>query len=85
MNYPLPSDLQERIQAQLIDGRYATEEDVLREAITSLEQREKGLSKLREMVREAEEDVATDRVGPFDRAAIKEDLRARLAERGIVD
>jgi antitoxin ParD1/3/4 len=85
MNYPLPPDLLQRIEAQLASGGFASEEDVLREAIEALERRQCGLQKLREMVAVAEEDVAAGRVGKFDRSEIKRDVRDRLAERGITD
>jgi len=83
MNYPLPADLQQRIDAQLALGGFAGPEDVLREAIDALERRQRGLVGLRSMVAVAEEDVAAGRVGPFDRAAMKREVRDRLAERGI--
>jgi hypothetical protein len=40
---------------------------------------------LREMVAVAEEDVAAGRVGSFDRDRIKQEIRNRLADRGISD
>jgi putative addiction module CopG family antidote len=76
---PLPADLQHRIQAQLATGAFSSEEEVLREAIESLERRQRGLNQLREMVASAEDDVAVGRVGVFDRDGIKRDVRARLA------
>ena len=76
MTYPLPADLQDRISAQLATGAFSSEEDVLRQAIDTLKRRQRGLSKLQEMVAVAEEDVAAGRVGPFDREAIKRDVRA---------
>lgn len=82
---PLPTDLQHRIQAQLATGAFSSEEEVLREAIDSLERRQRGLNQLRQMVAAAEVDVAAGRVGVFDREGIKRDVRARLAERGITD
>jgi Arc/MetJ-type ribon-helix-helix transcriptional regulator len=85
MNYPLSADLQQRIDAQLAAGGFATEEDVLREAMETLERRQRGLAQLREMVAEAEEDVAAGRVGTFDRDKIKREVRSRLADRGIRD
>jgi Arc/MetJ-type ribon-helix-helix transcriptional regulator len=85
MHYQLPSDIQNRIDIQLATGAFANEEQVLREAIEALERRQHGLQKMREMVAIAEEDVAAGRIGAFDRSDIKRDVRARLAEQGIVD
>jgi len=85
MNYPLPDDIQHRIEAQLASGSYSCEEDVLREAIDALERRQRGLMQLREMVAVAEEDVAAGRVGSFDRERIKQEVRNRLADQGISD
>jgi Arc/MetJ-type ribon-helix-helix transcriptional regulator len=85
MRYSLPADIQVRIDAQLASGAFANEEDVIREAIGTLERRQQGLKNLREMIAVAEEDVAAGRVGAFNRDALKQDVRKRLAERGIVD
>ena len=85
MRDSLPPDLQQRIAAQLANGGFASEEDVLREAIDALERRQRGLKQLREMVAVAEDDVAANRVGTSDRRDIKQDVRNRLAERGISD
>jgi Arc/MetJ-type ribon-helix-helix transcriptional regulator len=83
MNQSLPADIQQRIDAQLASGGFASEEDVLREALESLERRQHGLRQLREMVAVAEADVAASRVGVFDREGIKRDVRKRLADEGI--
>jgi antitoxin ParD1/3/4 len=83
MNTSLPVDIQQRIDAQLATGVFASQEEVLREALDGLERRQRGLSRLREMVAEAEEDIAAGRVGTFDRDEIKRDVRERLAARGI--
>ncbi len=85
MNYPLPADLQQRIEAQFALGGFASEEDVLREAIAALESRQSGLQQLRAMVAAAEVDVAAGRTGKFNRDEVKQDVRNRLAEQGIRD
>jgi Arc/MetJ-type ribon-helix-helix transcriptional regulator len=85
MTGPLPADLQRRIDAQLATGAFKSEEDVMREAIETLERRQRGLEQLRAMIAIAEEDVANGRVGPFDRDAMKRDIRARLLREGITD
>jgi len=85
MNQSLPADIQQRIDAQLASGGFASEEDVLREALESLERRQHGLRQLREMVAVAEADIAASRVATFDRDDIKRDVRARLADKGITE
>jgi putative addiction module CopG family antidote len=85
MDFTLPNDLQQRIDAQLAGGGFASAEEVLREAIGALERRQRGLAQLQTMVAVAEEDVAAGRVGPFDREATKREVRERLAERGICE
>jgi putative addiction module CopG family antidote len=79
----LPIDIQQRIEAQVASGEFASEEEVLREALEALERRQRGLAQLRDMVAAAEEDVAAGRVGVFDREDIKRDIRERLEKRGI--
>jgi Arc/MetJ-type ribon-helix-helix transcriptional regulator len=83
--YHFPPDIQQRVRAQLQTGQFETEDDVLREAIDSLEKRQRGLQQLREMVREADEDIAAGRVGPFNADDTKRAVRQRLEEHGITD
>ena len=85
MHYQFPSDIQQRVQAQIETGPFETEDDVLREAIDTLERRQHGLRKLQEMVREADEDIAAGRVGPFDADKTKAAVRERLQSQGIKD
>ena len=83
MPYHFPPDIEERVRAQLESGQFQTEDDVLREAIDSLEKRQHGLRELQDMVREADEDVAAGRVGPFDADETKVAVRKRLEAAGI--
>ena len=85
MSYELPPDLEERIKAQIETGQFETEEDVLREALDTLEKRQRGLQKLRQMVQEADDDIAAGRVGPFDAEETKRAVRQRLSQHGITD
>jgi len=85
MNYSLPTDIQQRIDAQIASGAFASDEDVLREAIGTLERRQLGLKQLQEMMAVAVEDVSSGRVGAFDRDDTKRNVRNRLAEQGIVE
>ncbi len=85
MQYDFPSDIQQRVQAQIESGSFKTEEEVLREAISTLERRQCGLRKLQDMVREGDEDIAAGRVGLFDADKTKATVRERLRARGIED
>lgn len=85
MSYQLPPDLQQRVRAQLESGEFETEEDVLREAMDALERRGRGLEELRQMVRQADDDLAAGRVGPFDADQTKRSVRERLSRQGITD
>jgi Arc/MetJ-type ribon-helix-helix transcriptional regulator len=85
MPYHFPADLERRIRAQIENGAFETEDAVLREAIDTLERRQKGLARLQGMVREAEEDILQGRVGPFNAEETKRSVRARLEAHGIGD
>jgi Arc/MetJ-type ribon-helix-helix transcriptional regulator len=85
MNWLLPSDIQDRVDAQLALGTFGSAEDVLREAMDALERRQNGLDQLRQLVAIAEGDVSSGRVGSFDRDDIKSSVRRRLSDRGIGD
>ena len=56
---------------------------MLREAIDTLEKRQRGLRELRDKVSEADADIAAGRIGPFDPKETKSAVRKRLAEHGI--
>ena len=83
MPYRFPADIEERVRAQIEAGRFATEDDVLREAIDTLEKRQRGLRQLQEMVRAADGDIAAGRVGPFHAEETKVAVRQRLQASGI--
>ena len=85
MPYQLPSDIEERVRAQIDSGQFETEADVLREAIDTLEKRQRALGSLRDMVREADEDIAAGRVGPFRAEETKSAVKKRLEAHGTSD
>jgi putative addiction module CopG family antidote len=85
MSLELPPDLEDRIKAQIESGQFETEEDVLREALDSLEKRQRGLREVRQMIQEADDDVAAGRVGQFDAEETKRAVRDRLRQHGITD
>ncbi len=85
MPYQLPLDIQQSIQAQIASGEFASEDEVLREAMATLERRQRGLQQIRQMVAEADDDIAAGRIGGFDAAETKRAVRERLARQGIVE
>ena len=85
MPYQFPPDIERRVRAQIESGQFENEDDVLREAIDTMEKRQRGLRELQDMVREADADIAAGRVGPFDADATKRAVRQRLEEHGITN
>jgi putative addiction module CopG family antidote len=85
MNFSLPHDIADRIQAQFATGHFTSEVQVLREALEALERRQTSLAKLRSMVDEAEAEVQAGQIGTFDVDDIVRDVRRRLAENGVTD
>lgn len=83
MPYQLPADVEQRVREQIKSGAFQTEDEVLREAIDTLEKRQRGLRTLREMVREADEDIAAGRVGPFNADETKKAIKKRLEAHGV--
>ncbi len=84
MRYHFPPDIEQRVRAQLENGEFETEDDVLREAIDSLEKRQRGLREIQGMVRQADDDIAAGRVGPFNPEETKNAVRKRL-QAGEID
>ena len=64
MAYQLSADLEVRVKAFLKDGQYETEDDVLREAMTTLEQRREEAETMAS-IRRGLEDEAAGRMRPF--------------------
>lgn len=52
MSYTFPSDLQKIIDARLTAGQYASEDDVLRDALRALSEEDEDLQAVREAVAE---------------------------------
>jgi putative addiction module CopG family antidote len=80
MGYQFPPDIQERVQAQIASGVFQSEDEVLREAIETLEHRQRGLAELQAMVREADADVEAGRVGYFDVSQTMARVNARVVK-----
>lgn len=85
MTHQIPADLQQRIDAQIESGEFASADAVLREALDTLEKRQRGLKELRQMIQKADNDIAAGRVGPFDAEQTKRAVRERLSQHGIAD
>jgi Arc/MetJ-type ribon-helix-helix transcriptional regulator len=85
MPYQFPSDIQKSVQAQIASGEFETDDEVLREALATLASRQRGLQQLRQMVADADGDIAAGRVGSFDPEKTKRAVRERLKQQGIVD
>lgn len=83
--FTVPSDLEERIKKQIDTGVFADGHEVLREALDTLEHRQRSMRKLREMIDEADEAIANGRVGVVDRDELKREVREMLAKDGITD
>ena len=72
--------------AEIVEGcQFKSEDDVLREAMATLESRQRGLEQLRRMVREADNEIEAGRVGLFDAEETKRAVRERLSRQGIID
>jgi putative addiction module CopG family antidote len=83
MQYAFPSDLRNRIEAQLALGMYTNEDEVIREAIDSLEKRQQGLHKLRQMVQTAEGEVVAGFADSFNADTTKDAVRQSLLRSGV--
>jgi Arc/MetJ-type ribon-helix-helix transcriptional regulator len=86
MPYQLPADISERVQACVAGGNYRSEDEVLRDALDALEQREQ--EKLRRWNEGNAIAMEQSRQGlskPLDDDAVLSRLRARLAAEGITD
>ena len=86
MHYQFPTDISQRLQAFIAGGSYRSEEEVLREALDALEQRE--LEKLERWHDGNAIAIEQSRLGfsmPLDDAAVLSRLRERLAAEGIAD
>jgi len=82
MAIQIPPDVEDRIRAQLHRGAFSSEIDVIWEALDTLEKRQAGLESLKQMVAEADAQIANGRIDLFDRERTKQTLRERLASNG---
>jgi Arc/MetJ-type ribon-helix-helix transcriptional regulator len=86
MSYEFPPDVQQLIQQHLASGAYASADDVLRDAMGALDQRElEKFARWSERNRLAIEQSRAGLSKPLDDARILARLRERLAREGILD
>lgn len=86
MHYQFPADICQRLEACIAGGRFANEDDVLRNALDALEEREqKTLERWHEGNAVALEQSRRGLSKPLDDDVVLSRLRARLAAEGIVD
>ena len=81
----LPTDIHQSIQAQLASGMFTSVDDVLRQAMDTLEKRQTSLGSLQRMVSVADDELQAERSGPFDSEQTKSAVLQRLNQMGIVE
>ncbi|MEQ8788477.1 MAG: hypothetical protein RIC55_19360 [Pirellulaceae bacterium] len=85
MSYEFPADIRERLLARMEGGVYASEDDILREAMDALDQVEQDRrTRWEERNRLAEEQSRQGLSRPLDDDEVLRRLRARLANEGIL-
>jgi antitoxin ParD1/3/4 len=76
MGYTFPPDLDQLVREQMADGSYASEDDLLRDALSALAERRADLAAIRAGI----EDMHRGRVRPSEE--VFDDVRARLPHGG---
>ena len=83
MSYQFPPDIDQRVKARMTDGAYQSEDDVLREAMDALEQREQDkLHRWQERNQLAMEQSRLGLSKPLDLEAVLGRVEQRLAQQG---
>src|SRR5215210_4920267 len=89
MDVSLPPELERFVQEQVSHGHFATEEEVVCEALRLLQRNEQldrlKLEELRQLVAVGLEQAERGEVAPLDMAAIRAEGRRRLAQQGDGD
>lgn len=80
MTYQFSDDVSALIQAQIATGHFASEDDLIRQALDALERRKSSLSNLQALVLEADDDIAAGRVGQFNLDQTMAAIESRLAK-----
>jgi Arc/MetJ-type ribon-helix-helix transcriptional regulator len=81
----LPADIHQRVQAQLASGMFTSVDDVIRQAMDTLEKRQTALGSLQKMVSVADDEIQAGKSGLFDNEKTKATVRQRLNQVGIVE
>jgi Arc/MetJ-type ribon-helix-helix transcriptional regulator len=84
MHYEIPTDIRERLKARLDEGAYQSEDDVLRDAMDALDQRE--LDRVTRWNERNQLAIDQSQLGlskPLDDETVLVRLRERLAKEGI--
>lgn len=79
MVYRFPPDVEQQIQERLASGRYASEDDVLREALEALKLSDE-LSHFRLSIAESRAQAARGEKGPLEVDAVMGRVQRRLSE-----
>jgi Arc/MetJ-type ribon-helix-helix transcriptional regulator len=81
MTYQFPPDLDERVKARMTRGAYRSEDDLLREALDALDQREQeNLQQWQERNRIAADQSRLGLSKPLDLEKVLERVEKRVAE-----
>lgn len=81
MPYAFPQDLADEINAHLATGRYANEEDLIRDALEALRKSEE-LERFRDSVTQSREQADRGEAGPLDIGSVMEQVSKRLSSTG---
>jgi Arc/MetJ-type ribon-helix-helix transcriptional regulator len=85
MAYEIPTDIRDRVKARLDEGAYQNEDEVLRDALDALEQRELDrVTRWNERNQVAIEQSQQGLSKPLDDDQVLARLRERLAKEGIL-
>ena len=86
MSYQLPADISERLQACIATGVYRSEDEVLRDALNALDERNREKLRLwQEGNAIAMEQSRQGLSRPLDDRAVLDRLRSRLTAEGIAE
>jgi Arc/MetJ-type ribon-helix-helix transcriptional regulator len=81
----LPADIHQRVQAQLASGMFTSVDDVLRQAMDTLEKRQTALGSLQKMVSVTDDEIQAGRSGLFDSEQTKATIQQRLNQVGFIE
>ncbi len=86
MSYQLPADVEQLVKQRIASGDYSSEDDVLRDALSALEEREvQLLARWHERNQLAIEQSKQGLSRTLDEQRVLTRLRERLAQEGIIE